>query len=357
MKWYLLLNKVWRILFYFYLYVVDESVDHRNIEIFRLEKTTVSKYLYGTFNFTAVYYNLKELKRKTLWYLDYTSNINVDPPYLKQASWISWSGMSSPSPSIQMMIDTDNPRLSSSINKYLSSRAGLEAQLKMGEEISSLFPPAVPLSAQGCPSQQTPPHLIYLRKGHLQQLQSSQVSGERETCVGKSAGLLLLRNGLHGMAPSVPNQHTGQKSVWGSEQLGELLQTRDCEGCNFLLVSVGDTLLAGSTWLRDLPKVRSWPYLTLPGVKIFSCPSKFIQSWSHSSLAAIGDPLLAPPWSGQKTFLDIQKAELNIILIKGISEGLTKALIMDFKTNKLTNKIHTKSKNPAFKFLKCSSSS
>lgn len=124
----------------------------------------------------------------------------------------------------------------------------------------------------------------------------------------KLAGLLLLRNGLHRMAPSVPNQHTGQKSVCGSEQLRELLQTHDCEGCDFLLVSAGDTPSVGSTWLRDLPKVHSWPYFTLPGVQIFSCPFKFIQSWSHSSLAATGEPLLAPSWSGQKTFLDIQKA-------------------------------------------------
>lgn len=54
--------------------------------------------------------------------------------------------MSSPPPSIQMMIHMDNPWLSPSINKHFSGRAGLEAQLKMGEEISlpSSSSPAAP---------------------------------------------------------------------------------------------------------------------------------------------------------------------------------------------------------------------
>lgn len=180
------------------------------------------------------------LKRKTLWYIDCTSNINVDLLYLKEANWISWSGLSSPPPSIETVTHTDNPWLSSSINKHFSGRAMLEAQVITGEEIS--FPsnssPAAPLPVQGCSSHQTPLHTIYLWKGHFQQLHSSHVSGERETCVTNLAGLLLLRNGLHGMDPSVPNQQTGQKSVCGREQLWELFQTWDCEGCNFLLVSV-----------------------------------------------------------------------------------------------------------------------
>lgn len=91
----------------------------------------------------------------------------------------------------------DNPWLSPSINKHFSGRAGLEAQLIMGEEISPLFPPAPlqQLPVQGCSSHQTPPHIIYLWEECFQQLHSSQprrrVSGERETCVTKLAGLLL----------------------------------------------------------------------------------------------------------------------------------------------------------------------
>lgn len=240
----------------------------------------VSNHIYATFNFTAVNYNLKVFKRKTLRHLNCTFNINVDLLYLKQANWIPWSEMSSPPPSIQMMIHTDNPWLSSSKNKHFSGRVGLEAQLIEGEEIS--LPPS---SSPAAPSTgvllspNTSPYNLPLERALPAAPQLAGKQLKRETCVIKLTGLLFLRNGLHGMAPSVPNQLMGQKSACGRQQLWEL--KLQLWGLQFPS--------SPSWWLwkhtfcrRHVAQGSAKSYIpghrTLPGVKIFSYPSKFIQS-------------------------------------------------------------------------------
>lgn len=164
----------------------------------------------------------------------------------------------------------DNPWLSPSINKHFSGRAGLEAQLIMGEEISPLFPPAPlqQLPVQGCSSHQTPPHIIYLWEECFQQLHSSQpqrggIWGEGNLCnkvswaVTHSGGMVFME-----WPHQCQTSTRGRNQCVERSRLWELFQTYDHESCNSLLVSVGDcgnTTLLGGMWLRNLPKVHSWP--------------------------------------------------------------------------------------------------
>lgn len=143
------------------------------------------------------------------------------------------------------------------------------------------------------------------------------------------------------------NQWVEGRKLW------ELFQTRDCEGCNFVLFSVGDcgnTPSLGSTWLRDLPKVHSWPQGSFRRQNIAAPPDSVRQiqpsgggescevqvtctsRWnahfychcSHSRTTAIMEWFFSSlVWTRSLPWLS-REPELNMTLTEGISEGLTK---------------------------------
>lgn len=140
---------------------------------------------------------------------------------------------------------------------------------------------------------------------------------------------------------------------WNQRGAGELFQTRDCKACNFFLFSVKDcakTPSVGSTWLRDLPKVHSWPQGSFRSQNI-SCPSKFrtanpalwlskscevevtctsrwnihfYHHFNHSSKTAIMETFPVLLGLEEEALLISRKPELNTIWMERISEGFTK---------------------------------
>lgn len=183
-----------------------------------------------------------------------------------------------------------------------------------------------------------------------------RISWKGQTRVTKLAGLLFTPKERSSFMGQPIQCQTG---TWGWNQwvegrkLWELFQTRDCEGCNFFLFSVGDcgnTPSLGSMWLRDLPKVHSWPQGSFRSQNI-SCSSRFSTAnsalwqrgklWSTSNLyqqVKHSFPLPLQSFKNDSNYgviflllgldkkpsLVSRKPELNTTLMEGTSEGLTK---------------------------------